>query len=297
MNVDGWLDVTALGDGTCTVWTGNGGGQWVDAGGFLNGPAVDTAALAVGGDIDHNGYPDIAYVQEEGSWPSYQNYLYVYREITPPRERWIAIQLPRGSETFYAGSVQTIRWAAAQIGSEPAQITLELSTTGPAGPWSPVATDLPDGGHHQWIVAGSPTEEAHIRATLTQGGESVTATGAAFRILPGGSSGVQLDVPGRDGGLAARLLLLNNPATLEAGFSIRPLPGSGGILHEQAGWTISVFNPVGRLVRSLRATGPDLVWDLAGPRGRPVSAGVYLVSLADASGDRIAPVQRLVVLR
>ena len=31
----------------------------------------------------------------------------------------------------------------------------ELSTTGPQGPWTPVASGLPDNGAHQWTVAAA----------------------------------------------------------------------------------------------------------------------------------------------
>ncbi|MGD8393938.1 MAG: FG-GAP-like repeat-containing protein, partial [Candidatus Eiseniibacteriota bacterium] len=184
MDVDGHLDVVALGDGNGTVWLGDGAGHWTVGGSFGNGAASSSAALEVGGDVDHNGRPDVALVQREGSWPSDHNKLHVYREGTLATARRITVTVPHGNETLVAGSVRTLRWSAAQLGTVPAAITLELSTGGPGGPWEVIADDIPDSGHHQWTVAGAPGASAHIRATLTQGGESVVDVSAAFRIVP-----------------------------------------------------------------------------------------------------------------
>jgi hypothetical protein len=85
LNADGFLDVAALGAGTCTVWLGDGAGSWTSGGGFTKGPAVDTAAFRTGGDVDHNGFADFAFVQEEGSFPSYRNKLCVFRESSASR--------------------------------------------------------------------------------------------------------------------------------------------------------------------------------------------------------------------
>ncbi len=295
MDVDGRLDLLAIGEGTCTVWLGDGSGNWVAGGGFYNGPAGSSAALATGGDIDHNGLPDVAYVQREGSWPSDHNYLYVYRETSTPVQRSVAMQFPRGQETFHAGSVQVIRWAAAQIGSEPALITLELSTTGPAGPWLPIAGGIPDSGHRQWTVPGPATETAQIRITLTQGMENVAAVSDAFRILPGGTTAVADGNPAGSHTITPRLLVLGNPVRGRANFRI--LNSAGALPDRSSRWNLTIFTPAGRSIRQFETTSSMVEWDLLGHSGHPVPAGVYLTVLSDLATGRELDTRRLVIVK
>lgn len=84
INNDGHLDILSIGDHGSPyinttqhgvmVWFGNGQGPWTDAV-QLTIPVGTGQALTCHGDIDHNGYADIAVVINEGSWPSYQNRL------------------------------------------------------------------------------------------------------------------------------------------------------------------------------------------------------------------------------
>ncbi len=295
MNVDGWMDVVALGPGIFTVWLGDGTGNWTDGGGFYNSPAVDTAALETGGDIDHNGYPDVVLVQEEGSWPNYQNYLYAFRETSAATERFVAVRFPRGNETFFIGSVQTIRWSAAQVGHDPATIDLDLSVTGPGGPWTPIAAGMPDGGHHQWIVSGPPSDRAHIRVTLRQGAEGVSAVSPAFSMLPSDPAVVADDARAGLVGSLPRLRVLPNPVRDRACFCIEARRDG---LESAGGWELTLHDPSGRLVRQFHfpMTAPWLEWDRTDQQGRRLAAGFYLARLSSASGTRGARIQRLVLL-
>jgi len=268
MNADGDLDLAAFGDGRMTVWLGDGTGQWTEAGGFDNGPAGTTAAFRTGGDIDHNGFPDVVNVQREGSWPSYQNHLYAHREASVPTARWVAMQYPRGGETFYRGSVQTIRWTAAHLGDTPASFALELSTDGAGGPWSPIADHLPDGGHYQWVVGGGPTTEAYIRGTLTQGGQNVSAITGPFTILP--SPLVSVDAPATE---RIRFRIEPNPARAASGFRIQAEGGADAI--------ISIYDAAGRRVG----------------RQHDLSAGTYWVTLRRPGSERVEASSRLVIVR
>lgn len=309
MNLDGWVDVVALGGGSMTVWLGDGGAQWASAGTTLIADATDTAAFQVGGDVDHNGYPDVVLVQEQGSFPTYQNHLYVYRESSAPAERRVVFQCPRGNETLLAGSVRTIRWSAAQIGAEPAAIRIELSVAGPDGPWAPVATALPDGGHWQWIVPATPSATAHLRITQTQAGESVAAVSRAFRILPSGAAGVddagqppadwtQAPAPCAWPALRLRLapnpLVAGQPMSLELtipqgdnrGGSARvtALPGALAGATSDARAVLVIHDAAGREIRRLAVERAGAIWDGLDARGRPVSPGAYWASLRGASG-------------
>ncbi len=293
MDSDGLVDVTACGDGSMDVWLGDGAGAWAHGGGVNAPPAIDTAAFATRGDIDHNGLADVVFVQEEGSWPNYQNHLYVYRETSHPSARFVVPQFPRGGEAFFLGSAQTIRWSAAQLEGE-ATVDLQLSPDGPDGPWILLALDLPDSGHWQWLVAGAPTEQAHLRITLLQGWEAVSATIGPFRILP---TDLTAAPAGAASSVTPRLLLLDNPARDEARF--RLLPGALSKRGEDpdATWTLSLYEPAGRLVRQLEARGEEAVWNLLDEAGRRLPAGVYLARARAPGGESAGPATRVVLLR
>ncbi len=281
MNSDGFVDLVALGDGTCSVWLGDGTGAWTAAGG-LTGPVGRTVqAFRAGGDLDHNGYPDIAFVQEEGNWPSYHNELYVYRESSAPAARFVRNQFPRGHETFYLGSAQVIRWAAARVGTGPAAVTLALSYGGPAGPWHTIAESLPDNGRHQWIVAGGLTEEAYLRVTLTQGGQSVSDISGPFTLASTNPAAA-----------------LTEPATRL--WQIRPQPARHGVhfaLPQVDGnWVIRIFDAGGRMVRVLSTVNGTAEWDGTDRDGQRIPAGIYTVRPWRGSGPE-PKAQRLVWLR
>jgi hypothetical protein len=269
LNADGFLDVAAMDSGMCSIWLGDGAGGWTPGGGFLPGPAVDVAAFRTGGDVDHNGFADFVFVQEEGSFPNYHNELYVFRESSVPSSRFALFQFPRGNEAFCAGSVQTVRWSSAQVGGAPASATLELSADGPHGPWTTLATALPDNGAYQWAVAAPPTSAATLRVVVTQGAESATAVSRTFRIL----SGSPTDAPDR-GAFArgGRLVAWPNPS----GASIRFLLAGGG--------AIRLYDVTGRKVRDLVARDDVVEWDGADSLGRLLPAGVYF---ATASRDGV----------
>jgi hypothetical protein len=285
MNGDGFLDVAALGDGILTVWLGDGAGHWTSAGNSTVGPGIETQAFEVGGDIDHNGRADAAVLQEEGSYPNYQNHLYVMRESTPALARAAGFQFPLGNEVFYIGSVRTIRWWAAHVGTGPATIRLELSRSGPGGPYELVADGLPDSGHYQWNVSGPATGAACLRATLTQAGESVSAVGRTFRILPSGS----MAAPERGGALLLRVapnpVLGDGPCVIFAGGASIPAPARVGV--RDCG---------GRLVRVLACTRGQARWDGCDAQGNRVPTGVYWISLFD-DGEPGVPTRRVTLLR
>jgi len=210
MDSDGHTDLVGFGTGTGTVWRGDGQGNWTQAAGFTTPAPGYFEALRVGGDIDHNGYPDITLVASEGSWPNDRNHLRCFKETSTADSLRITPAFPRGGEKFYVGSVQFVDWVCATPATETSKVGLELSTTGPSGPWSVVADSLMNSGRFQWTVPDEPSAECYIRYTaFSAHGTSTAATPRPFVILP--PTGVNGPLPGLgSGNVVARVI--PNPA-------------------------------------------------------------------------------------
>ncbi len=186
MNMDGENDVAAFGDGQIRIWAGDGGGGWTEVASFSTPSPGYFQAFRVGGDADHNGFPDIVLVSEEGSWPSWQNHLRFYKETSTATELVVKPVYPRGYELLAPGTVVFVDWISAIPDAEPGVVTLEWSVQGPDGPWSLIADDLPNGGRFQWTVPlDAPfTEQGYLRYTLVVTPEIAQAiTPAPFTIL------------------------------------------------------------------------------------------------------------------
>jgi PKD repeat protein len=186
MDMDGHLDLAAFGDGQVQIWAGDGAGGWTEIADFTTPSPGYLSAFRVGGDADHNGFPDIAVVAEEGSWPNDQNHIRFFKEASTAVDLEIKPVSPLGAETYVAGGIVFVDWVSAVPSGGPGAVTLELSTHGPDGPWDPLAAGLPNGGRYQWSVPPDTvtTDEAYIRYTLVVTPETAVAlTPAPFTIL------------------------------------------------------------------------------------------------------------------
>jgi hypothetical protein len=187
MNADGFCDVAAAGSGRVTVWAGNGAGAWVQAASYTiqNDPDCAFEAFRVGGDVDHNGYPDLVHLTDEGSWISSYNHLRCYKESSVPAQLSIMPLFPRGGEVFPAGSERFILWLSAVPGAATAWVHIHLSTSGPTGPWTIVGQNLENHGRLQWTVpTGMTSSNCYLRFIVTTATASDTAiTPGAFTIL------------------------------------------------------------------------------------------------------------------
>jgi PKD repeat protein len=186
MDMDGHLDVAAFGSGQVRIWAGDGTGGWTEIAAFATPSPGYLSAFRVGGDADHNGFPDIVVVAEEGSWPNDQNHIRFFKEASTAVDLEIKPVFPLGGETFIAGGIVFADWISAVPSGGPGSVTLELSTHGPDGPWAPMAADLPNGGRYQWHIPPDTvtTSEAHIRYTLVvTPGTAVAVTPSPFAIL------------------------------------------------------------------------------------------------------------------
>jgi hypothetical protein len=176
MDMDGIRDIIAYGERICTVWKGSGSGGWGKIAEFDIGrnPGYATSFRA-GVDADHNGFPDIVIMEEEGSFFNERNHLLFYKENSTARRLRIRGTYPTGGETWVIGSVRFVDWVSAVPAGETGTVDLELSVDGPDGPWTTIAVALPNSGRHQWTVdAPGPSSDAHFRFTVTIDGDAAS---------------------------------------------------------------------------------------------------------------------------
>jgi len=275
MDVDGHLDVVAFGEGTVTIWKGDGGLNWSQVASFTVYASAPVSAFRVGGDADHNGYPDIVLIEREGTWPSDYNRIRFYKEASAADTLKIAPVFPMGYEKFYGGSVKFIRWITEVPGST-SVIRLELSTQGPAGPWVEIADSLKDNGCRQWSVLNYVnSDNCYIRYTVFTEGDSATAlTPGPFEIIS--PSLVSGDV--------------RRTRSAEVSFSLFPNPARGAInaalsMGSREPGVLEVYDLTGRIVRRLLVDGGTrfVVWDGEDEDGSPASTGTYLFILKTPS--------------
>jgi hypothetical protein len=192
MNVDGYGDIVAFDPGsdtpgTIVVYTGDGAGHWQQQASIATPACHGYSTLSAGGDVDHNGYPDLVVVQEQDYFiPPFfwidRNVAYCYAESSTPQSMWIHPQSPRGRETFIAGSVKFIDWTAAVPGPTQPLMNIDLSFVGPRGPWASIAAAVPNSGRYQWLLPGDLPGSANCYLRLTLDSVSVV-TPRAFTIL------------------------------------------------------------------------------------------------------------------
>ena len=172
MNVDGFVDVIAFGNGSLTVWGGNGGTNWTQIA-TLTTPSPGTYTdLTTGADADHNGYPDIVIEAKEG-----YNTLRFFKESTPFTSLNISPVYPKGFERIKNNGIINVEWLSASPSSPSSKVKLELSSTGNGGPWNTFADSLPNNGRFQWHVPPAiNSDNCFIRYTAYIPGTSQTAS-------------------------------------------------------------------------------------------------------------------------
>jgi len=189
MNADGFCDVLAAGSGHVTVWTGNGRGTWSEAASYINSHDSDSPfeAFRAGGDADHNGFPDIVHVTEEGGAFNSRNHIRFYRETSSPSILTIMPTFPRGGEVVAGGSARFTDWLSGVPGAAASAVRIELSTTGSSGPWATMGDSLPNNGRLQWMVpSGLTSVECFVKYTVrTLQDSAVAVTPGPFTIDDG----------------------------------------------------------------------------------------------------------------
>ena len=278
MNIDGFMDVCAFGDSTVTVWLGDGTGNWTEATTFYTPGPGSYAAFRVGGDCDHNGYPDIALVGEEGdSWNAI-NHLRFFKESSSPGSLFVFPIYPRGGEKFFAGTVHFIKWTCGVPQGNSATIRLELSISGPSGPWNLIADNLVNNGQYQWLIdSGISSNNCYIRYTAVSGSDTAIAlTPTNFIISPA------QPVEEIHQGYVNSSQLLVRPNILRKRVLIELCSGGSGA-------ELNIYDRSGALIRHLftvKGRGKiKLYWDGKDKNGRTVPQGEYFVRLENSRGS------------
>ncbi|MER3544604.1 MAG: hypothetical protein C4311_08360 [Chloroflexota bacterium] len=165
---DGYRDLTVfIEGGNVRVFTGDGQGNWTQAASFLV-PERYYSAMRVGGDADHNGFPDIALVAQAGGFNG-RNRLRFFKEASVPTALSIQPVEPNGGEVFYAGSVHFVDWLSAVPDGVTGTVQIDFSTTGPGGLWTLIASGLPNNGRYQWRIPADtlPSTDCYLRFIVT----------------------------------------------------------------------------------------------------------------------------------
>jgi hypothetical protein len=275
MNADGFLDVCASGGGHTKVWLGDGQGNWTEAADITT-PDGSCEALRTGADFDHNGYPDLAFVAREGSWPSDYNRAHAFKEASAAESLTIFPVFPRGGEKFANGSVQFIDWWSATQVPESTRLRLELSITGRSGPWQQIADSLPNAGRFQWLVPDSiKSGDCFIRYTVSRPGGSVGGlTPHAFAIgdtMPG----VQESRKPQAASRKLRASIVRGVLNLRS-----------AVYNLQS--EITLMDAAGRKVLDLKPGANDV---------RALVPGVYFVRGEERGAGDIGPISKVVVTR
>jgi PKD repeat protein len=187
LNGDGLLDILAYSGTTAHTYLGDGSGDWTSDATFTVGSPGDYSALRIDGDFDHDGREDVLIQVNQGTWPTDLNTLRAFSPWSEPTALSVFVKSPHGGETFKGNSVRIIRWLSAV---PPAQgvstVDIQLSLTGPSGPWQTLASDIPDNGWYQWNVAGSGSTHCRIKVTVHTNSSSASAISPAdFTIIVG----------------------------------------------------------------------------------------------------------------
>jgi hypothetical protein len=108
-----------------------------------------------------------------------------YREASVPTALSVRVVEPGPGRVWRGGQARFADWMAAVPGADTGTLALDLSTTGPEGPWTPLATGLSNNGRHQLVVpAGHDTGDAWVRLRLGAGSAEAVALGGPFVLTP-----------------------------------------------------------------------------------------------------------------
>ena len=287
MNIDGEMDVAAFGGGQFELWLGDGEGNWALDAQFSTPNPGTFAAFRSGGDIDHNGFPDIVLVAREGSWPSDKNEIHFFKEASVPGRLTVTPIFPRGRERFQEDSVCFIEWASGVPIDQNSYVKLEFTTNSELGDWSTLADSLPNNGRYQWIIPSDvSSDRCRLLYTVFSEVGSVEAITPYDFSIHGEITGLQeqqaVDLPTRFAVSASP-----NPFNPSTVFFLE-LPVTSRV-------SLIIYDIRGNQIRSLwEVVLPkgqhQILWDGRDALGCAVSSGTYIYRLEAGQFSRTGKV-------
>jgi subtilisin family serine protease len=97
----------------------------------------------------------------------------------------VTVIAPNGGETLTQCTSLDLTWNAADTQTGVTAVDLELSRSGPGGPFETIATGVANTGSYAWTVTGPPTADGYLRVTAYDGNSNSASdlSDAAFSIV------------------------------------------------------------------------------------------------------------------
>ncbi len=92
----------------------------------------------------------------------------------------ITVDAPNGGEQWIVGTAQEIRWSSPGFSSD---VKIELSRSGPGGPWTPLFSATADDGSELWTVTGPGSGNCYIRVADAADDAPADMSDAPFTIV------------------------------------------------------------------------------------------------------------------
>lgn len=229
MDMDGFCDLLAFTSSGITIYKGDGAGNWI-AYGTVAFTINNVRGLSVA-DLDHDGYSDIVYFGSSGG----NNQLKVFLHTVSNPTLNLLPEFPKGQECFKPGSVQFVKWLSSVPSGPNATVSIDFSSSGSNGPWSPVANAVPNSGIFQWVLPNVTSNNCFLKYTITQGSSSQT-------VVMSKAFGIGNCTPPTPTGI--------EETSLEDLISVYPNPSSGAVTVEGAGTgnTLKIYDVFGNTV-------------------------------------------------
>ncbi|MCK4513079.1 S8 family serine peptidase, partial [bacterium] len=92
----------------------------------------------------------------------------------------VTLIVPNGAEQWCAGTTEWIEWSGVNFTGN---ITIELSRSGPGGPWELLVEDTPSDGQEPWAVTGPASNDCYIRIADSVDGAPSDVSDGPFEII------------------------------------------------------------------------------------------------------------------
>lgn len=284
INGDDHLDLILYDDPTGQVYLGSGTGIWEPDASWTMPASGSASAMRIDGDIDHDGREDIVIQAKKTVGFSYINQLRVYSPWLEPSQLSVRVISPDGGETLYDGSIREIRWLSS-IPPYQGQglVDLFISVNGAGGPWTVIASDIPDNGSYQWKTGNELSTTCRIKAVVTTGTDMMADI-----------SDNDFSIAGFTGIPEEQSIPLSDIYV-----SISPNPASGIPMLISAGNSdnpvqVEIYDITGRLVNSFSVNECTTAGiHVTDESGRALDTGIYLIRVWNGNCTTVARLVQL----